>query len=158
MTKTAAALAFIGAFFAPLVSLALIIGFVILMDTLVGRWAAGKLAEKQGIPKREAVTSKKTREGVIAKVITYNLAIFGVYLIDRFIVNDIFLAWAKIPQLAYLLTKAGTVFIVWLEFDSIDEKYYQVKGIRIKDRIKQFLSGIKKFIAALVGLKSDLKK
>lgn len=156
MTKTAAALTVLGAFFSPLIGLIIVIGFAIFMDILAGRWAAGKEAEKQGIPKREFVTSRKTREGAVAKIIQYNLAILGVYLIDRFIVNDIFLAWAKIPQLEYLLTKIGTVFIVWIEYDSIDEKVYRVKGYRIKDKIKMFIGGVKKFVSSIVGIKNEL--
>lgn len=143
------------AFFAPTFSLLAIVGLSILLDTLIGRWAAKFEAVRDGKDPRIEVTSRKTRVGVISKVITYNIAVFTFFLLDDAVLNEI---TAQTLPWQYISTKIVVLFIVWMEYDSIDEKYYKVKGYRIKDKFKTFIGGLKSLVRVITNLREDLNK
>ncbi|MDX1642037.1 MAG: phage holin family protein, partial [Balneolaceae bacterium] len=112
----------VGTFFAPTFILMGIVGLAILLDTIAGRWAAKHFAMKNGKIVREEVTSRKTRQGTLSKVVVYNLVVLTFFLIDHGMINEVvesYIPWQ------FLLTKMTVLFICWIEFDSIDEKYYR---------------------------------
>lgn len=143
------------AFFSPVVIMFALVGLAILSDTLAGRWCARHKARAEGKDERLEVTSRKTREGALQKIIAYNLAMLTLYLVDYWAVNEIvkfYLPWD------FLLTKIGTIFLVWIEFDSIDEKFYKVKGVRITTRMREFLSVFRKLIGVFINTKNKMKE
>lgn len=146
----------VGAFFTPVYSLLLVVGISILFDTMVGRWCAKHEALLSGKEPRLVVKSKITAKKTLNKALTYNAVVITFYLIDVAMINAPVLYWLKSEVFAFLLTKLTTLFILWLEFDSIDEKYFKVKGIRIKDKIRIFFSGIKSFIEKLFKFKKEV--
>lgn len=148
----------LGAFFSPVAFLLLLVGIAIFFDTMTGRWCAHKMALQNGEDPRLAVTSKKTRKATGRKMLFYFGIVMSVYIMDIEIFNSFVLFWLKEPVFTFLTTKVAVIFLLWWEFDSIDEKYYKVHGVKIKDKMKQFADGIKSFIVGLVSLKSDLKK
>lgn len=150
-------LAAIGSFFAPVAFLLLLVGIMIFFDTMVGRWCARELAVREGKIPRLEVTSKKTRIKTGEKMLFYFGIIITVYILDREVLNAFVLYWLKDHIFAFIVTKLAAVFLMWWEFDSIDEKYFKVKGVRIKDKVKQFFEGIKDFILKLVSFKKKLK-
>jgi hypothetical protein len=148
----------VSAFFSPIYILLLIVGMAIFFDTFAGRWCARHQAIKEGKDARLEVTSKKTRQGALNKMIIYGLAVITLFLIDGSMVNDAIMLWLKSPVFTFLLTKLTVLFILWIEFDSIDESYYKVKGVRIKDKIKDFFSALKKLIQKLFDFKKQVTK
>ena len=132
-------------FFAPLFMFLIAIGLAILLDTMFGRWKSSSIGEK--------VTSKKTRHGVISKVITYNLVAITIFIIDNLAVNEVVLT--HLPY-EFVLTKSVVIFLIWLEASSIDESYEQVKGYKISDKFMEFLKTIKRLVLRAVQYKQDV--
>ena len=151
-------LVLVSTFFSPIYILLLIVGMAIFFDTFAGRWCARHIAIKNGRDARLEVTSKKTRQGALNKAIIYGLSVITVYLIDFEMINEAILLWLESPVFTFLLTKLTVLFILWIEFDSIDESYYKVKGVRIKDKIKMFFSGLKTFIQKIFDFKRKITK
>ena len=123
------------AFISPLLPLALIITLFIVIDTFVGRWYARQ--------KGEIITSRKTRIGFCRKTLFYFLVLICVYLIDKFIVNEItrnyiWFDWA--------FTKFFASILIFIEYTSIDEKIKWIKGKGLTDRIVDFGKSLKKII------------
>ena len=143
------------AFFMPLVYPVLITGFFIVVDTLVGRWAAKHYALKNNIEPRLYVTSKKTRIGMWEKIITYNIILISIFLLDDLIFNEF--VTQHLP-FQFLATKVAVLMIFTWEYDSIDEKYYNVKGIRLSERFKQFADRLKSFIRSLMEILNIIKR
>ena len=129
-------------FFAPLFMFLISIGLAILLDTFFGRWKALNVGEK--------VTSKKTRHGVISKVITYNIVVITIFIIDNLAVNEVFLNYLPYE---FVLTKSVVLFLLWLEASSIDESFEEVKGYKISDKFIEFLKTIKKVVFKAVQYK-----
>ncbi len=123
------------AFISPLLPLALIITLFMIIDTFVGRWYARQ--------NNELITSRKTRIGFCRKSLIYFLVLICVYLIDKFIVNEIaknyiWFDWA--------FTKFFASILIWIEYTSIDEKIKWIKGKGLTDRIVDFGKSLKKII------------
>ena len=135
------------AFISPLLPLALIITLFIIIDTFVGRWYARQ--------KGEIITSRKTRIGFCRKTLFYFLVLICVYLIDKFIVNEItrnyiWFDWA--------FTKFFASILIFIEYTSIDEKVKWIKGEGITDKIKKFFRGLKSIIYGASEIKDRLEK
>jgi len=130
------------AFISPLLPLALLVTFASVIDTFVGRWYATQ--------KNEVVTSRKTRVGLMRKLIIYFTALLFCYMVDNFMINEItrnyiWFDWAFTKFIASLL--------IWIEYTSIDEKIKWVKGKGITDRIIEFGKSLKR----LVKFKKDVE-
>jgi len=135
------------AFFTPLVPLTLLVGVFIIFDTYMGRKAAAKVAIKQGLSPREVVTSRKTRVGLFTKFLMYNLVLLSIYLIDLHVLGDVINQYSPYP---FTITRLGVVVLCWVEYDSIDEKYYRIHGITLTSIIKDKINKVKVFLG-LVG-------
>jgi len=123
------------AFISPLLPLALLVTFASVIDTFVGRWYARQ--------KNEIVTSRKTRVGLMRKLIIYFTALLFCYMVDNFMINEItrnyiWFDWAFTKFIASLL--------IWIEYTSIDEKIKWVKGKGITDRIVEFGKSLKRLV------------
>jgi CDP-diglyceride synthetase len=131
-------------FFMPLAPLLVLVFFAVVADTFVGRW----YAKKEG----EEVTSKKTREGFTLKMITYGGGLVFIYLLDVWILNKFVLHY--FPQ-EYLSTLFTALFLIWIEYTSVDEKIKWTTGKGITDRLFEFVSKIKKTIKTLVDFRDQ---
>jgi hypothetical protein len=127
-------------FFTPFVPFVLTVGCFIICDTIAGRWSASARAKKLGLDVRKYVTSKKTRIGVVDKLINYTFALLAVYCMDVFMVNEVVLNY--IPY-EFATTRIAVLVIGSFELDSIDEKYYNVHGITLRAKIKGKIKEIK---------------
>lgn len=143
-------------YFSPIHLLMFLIGLGIIIDTYVGRWAARHKAIKNGWIVREYVSSKKTREGLVSKMITYNLVIISFFIMDKYMLNDLLMYFIPTFPIHFFITKAIGFIILLMEFDSIDEKYYNVKGVSLKEKIKDKLKDVKIAILKIVGFKAEL--
>jgi hypothetical protein len=130
------------AFISPLLPLALLVTFASVIDTFVGRWYARH--------KKEEVTSRKTRLGLMRKLIIYFTALVFSFLVDRFMINEIarnyiWFDWA--------FTKFVASLLIWIEYTSVDEKIKWIKGKGITDRIVEFGKSMK----SLIKFKDEVK-
>jgi hypothetical protein len=134
-------LAVIGSFFLPISGILFLIGFAIVVDTLTGVWKAKKL----GIP----ITSRKL-SAIISKLMLYEVAVIGFYLIDFWILNDIIMKFFSVPL---MLTKILSLVLVSIECISISENYKSVKGIDIWSSFKQLLQRSKEIKQDIDGVR-----
>jgi len=92
-------------------------------------------------------TSRKLRVGLINKSITYISLIILFFLMDKFILNSLFVNLIKIE---YFMTKLLSLVFIFIEFTSIDESYTIVKG-------KSIFTSVKELIGKANDIKNDLK-
>ena len=133
-------------FITPLLPLMLIITISTIFDTFVGRW----YAKQQG----EVITSGKTRRGLCVKLLVYLSVIFLSYLIDVSLINEIA---HKYIWIDHAFTKFWTVFFVWIEYTSIDEKLRWVKGEGITEKVVRFFSQLKQTFISIMDFKNKSK-
>jgi len=131
----------IGAFFLPISGILFLIGFAIVLDTLTGIWKAKKLKIK--------ITSRKL-SAIISKLMLYEVAVIGFYLIDYFILNDIILKFFSVPL---MLTKILSLVLCSIEVISISENYKAVKGIDIWSAFKNLLQRSKEIKQDIDGVR-----
>jgi len=131
----------IGAFFLPISGILFLIGFAIVVDTLTGIWKAKKLKIK--------ITSRKL-SAIISKLMLYEVAVIGFYLIDYFILNDIILKFFSVPL---MLTKILSLVLCSIEVISISENYKAVKGIDIWSAFKNLLQRSKEIKQDIDGVR-----
>ena len=134
-------LAVISAFFLPITGILFLIGFAIVVDTLTGIWKSKKL----GLP----ITSRKL-SAIISKLMLYEVAVIGFYLIDKFILNDIILKFFSVPL---MLTKILSLVLCSIEVISISENYKAVKGIDIWSAFKNLLQRSKEIKNDIDGVR-----
>ena len=134
-------LAVIGSFFLPISGILFLIGFAIGLDTITGIWKSKKL----GIP----ITSRKL-SAIISKLMLYEVAVIGFYLIDKFILNDIILQFFSVPL---MLTKILSLVLCSIEVISISENYKAVKGIDIWSAFKNLLQRSKEIKNDIDGVR-----
>jgi hypothetical protein len=134
-------LAVIGSFFLPISGILFLIGFAIVLDTLTGIWKAKKLKIK--------ITSRKL-SAIISKLMLYEVAVIGFYLIDYFILNDIIMKFFSVPL---MLTKILSLVLCSIECISISENYKAVKGIDIWSAFKNLLQRSKEIKTDIDGVR-----
>lgn len=134
-------LAVVGAFFLPISGILFLIGFAIVLDTITGLWKARKL----GIP----ITSRKL-SAIISKLMLYEVAVIGFYLIDYFILNDIIMKFFSVPL---MLTKILSLVLCSIECISINENIKAVKGVDIWSAFKQLLRRSKEIKQDIDGVR-----
>ena len=131
----------VGAFFLPISGILFLIGFAIIVDTLTGIWKSKKL----NIP----ITSRKL-SAIISKLMLYEVAVIGFYLIDYWILNDIVMKFFSVPL---MLTKILSLVLVSIECISISENYKSVKGIDIWSAFKRLLARSKEIKNDIDGVR-----
>jgi hypothetical protein len=131
----------VGAFFLPISGILFLIGFAIILDTLTGIWKAKKL--------KIAITSRKL-SAIISKLMLYEVAVIGFYLIDYWILNDIIMKFFSVPL---MLTKILSLVLVSIECISISENYKAVKGIDIWSSFKNLLQRSKEIKQDIDGVR-----
>ena len=146
------------AYFSPIHFLMGLIGLAIMLDTWMGRWAARHKAIKNGWVVREYVSSKKTRLGFSVKVLVYNLIILSVYGLDKFMMNDLFNYFVNDFPVQFVVSKSVGVVLFLMEVDSMDEKYYNVKGVSLKGKMIDKIKSLKDVAFKLVGFKKEIMK
>ena len=132
----------VSAFFLPISGILFLIGFAIVIDTITGVWKAKKLKIK--------ITSRGL-SAIISKLMLYEVAVIGFYLIDYYILNDIILKFFSVPL---MLTKILSLILVSIEVMSINENYKAVKGIDIWQGMKNLFARAKEIKTDLNGLRN----
>ena len=134
-------------FLTPIFGLLLSVGIVILLDTLIAYFRC----KKQGIK----WTSKKMRVGLVPKFIGYQLSIITLFVIDKFLMNEIIM---MIYPLQFLLTKILTMTIIYMEFMSMDENWKAIKGKSLTSYFFDMIKSGKKFKEKISSINDDKLK
>ena len=113
------------------------------------------MAQRDNKDVRMEVTSKKTRTGLVSKMITYQSAIILLFVLDKYILNDVVNYFFSNFPIDFIVTKAIGIVFLLIEFDSFDEKYYLVKGKRLKTIISNKIKSIKGLIFSAKKLKNE---
>jgi len=127
------------AFFIPISGILIMIGVLIVIDTITGIWKAKKIGEK--------ITSRKL-SAIISKLALYEVTVIMFFLIDQFILNDIILTFFSVP---FMLTKVVALVLASIEVMSINENYKVVKGIDLWQSMKLLFARAK-------DIKDDINK
>lgn len=136
------------AFFAPIGTVALAVGFAVVVDTFFGRWRA-----KYAPNKKEKVTSKKTRVGFVNKSIGYMLVVILSCLIDYAFINEI-VSWF-FEGVEFVTTKILGLMFCAIEYTSVNESYKAVKGKSIPRALRNLLKQMKIVKEELKEFKDD---
>jgi len=116
------------AFFLPISGILLMIGVLIVIDTVAGIWKAKKVGEK--------ITSRRL-SAIVSKLALYEVTVIMFFLIDVFILNDIILTFFSVP---FMLTKVVSLVLASIEVMSINESWKRVKNIDLWTSLKNLLS------------------
>lgn len=119
------------AFLLPIKMLIVLVGLMIVLDTITGLWKAKKTKEK--------ITSKKLSR-VISKMVLYQVALITFFILDKFIFGELVGAFTSIP---HLLTKVVAVFFVGVELISINENVNGIYGFNLFKMFRNMLSRAK---------------
>ena len=122
----------VSTFFAPAGLIFAAVGFAILVDTYFGR--------KRARFDKEAVTSKKTRVGVVDKSFGYLIITASVFVVDVAILNQVV---NLIFPIDFLFTRIVAGFFIWIEYTSVNESYLIIKGISLGDAFRKFVKSLK---------------
>jgi len=145
-------------YLSPIHVLMLLIGSAIVADTVVGRWAAKRTAKKEGKDVRLEVTSRKTRKGLVSKMIAYQAVIVLLFILDDYMLHDLVAYFIPNFPIEYAITKLVGVILLLIEADSIDEHYYKVTGKRIKTLIQDKVRALKKLILGVKEFKEEVEE
>jgi len=129
------------AFFLPISGILLMIGVLIIIDTMTGIWKAKKLKEK--------ITSRKL-SSIISKLALYEVTVIMFFLIDQFILNDIILTFFSVP---FMLTKVVALVLASIEVMSINENYKVISAKNL-----DLWQSMKLLFARAKDINDDIKK
>ena len=134
----------IGLFLSPVIPMMAVCFFIIMVDTITGRKAARK--------RKEVVSSRRTRLGLVSKLLTYFAVILMAYFTDYFILNEI---TTRYVWFDYLFTRSWTGILIWIEWTSINENIKTLRGISLNERAITFIEGVKKIVRELMTIKQQ---
>jgi hypothetical protein len=119
------------AFLLPIKEMILIVGLMIIFDTITGLYKSRKLK----IP----ITSNKL-SALISKLFLYEMCLITSFIVDKYVVGEFISIFSTIP---FFLTKIVCLFMVGVEVTSIAENYKAVSGVSVWDKFKQMTRRIK---------------
>jgi phage-related holin len=134
----------IGVFLSPVIPMMAVCFFIIMVDTITGRKAARK--------RKEVVSSRRTRLGLVSKLLTYFAVILMAYFTDYFILNEI---TTRYVWFDYLFTRSWTGILIWIEWTSINENIKTLRGVSLNERAITFIEGVKKIVRELMTIKQQ---
>ena len=134
----------IGLFLSPVIPMIGVCFFIVMVDTITGRKAARK--------RNEVVNSRRTRLGLVSKLLTYFSIILMAYFTDYFILNEI---TTRYVWFDYLFTRSWTGILIWIEWTSINENIKVLRGISLNEKATIFIKGVKKVISDLMTIKQQ---
>jgi hypothetical protein len=134
----------IGAFLLPIQPLLILVGLMIVLDTITGLWKATKLKEK--------ITSKKL-SNIVSKMVLYQGTIITLFLLEKYLLGEFIGLFVQIP---YFLTKMISVVLVGIEIMSMHENFEAITNINIWKSFKTMVKRGKEAKNDLVEL-TDLE-
>jgi len=144
-------------FLSPIHFILGLVGLAIFVDTFYGRKTARIVAIRNGKDPRIEVKSKITRERLSAKMLVYNACIISCFILDKNIMNDLVMYFFTTFPIHFAVTKFVGLVFLFIEVDSIDENYYKIKGVRLKDLFKKKIGHFKNSLVSVSDLKNKIK-
>jgi len=148
---------FLWLFLAPIHFILALVGIAIFVDTFYGRKTARIVAIRNGKDPRIEVKSKITRERLSAKMLVYNACIISCFIIDKNIMNDLVMYLFQSFPIHFAVTKFVGLVFLFIEVDSIDEHFYKIKGVRMKDLFKKKIGHFKNSVVSAAEFKNKIK-
>jgi hypothetical protein len=124
-------LVILAAFILPVKAILLLVGFMIIADTILGLIAANKNGFK--------ITSRRL-SAVVTKFVLYQGAVLLFFCIEKFIMGDLVMLFTSVPL---FLTKVVATVLVGIEFLSITENIKKAWGVNVWTKIKEVLTRAK---------------
>jgi hypothetical protein len=117
-------------FFSPIAPVMIAVGAAIFLDTYFGIRAS----IKSGVPYKSSILRKR----LCSKILSYQISIITFFLMDYFLINLFMINY--IPH-QFAFTKLLGIFLIGIEFSSMDEKskilYKKSFSLQIKDTLKK---------------------
>ena len=129
----------LSAFLMPIKPLMILVGLMIILDTIFGIWKC----KKQGTE----ITSKGL-SSIVSKMVLYEAAVILIFALEKFMLGEFVLLFTAIPL---FLTKVVATLLVGIELTSMSENFKEATGISIWHKIKVMLGRAK-------DIKDDVNK
>lgn len=120
-------------FFAPIQGLLIAVAFGIMLDTFTGIFKSIKLNGLQSIRSR-------TLSNVISKMLLYQVSIISLYIIDKFLLNELINLHFSTQ---FLFTKLVAIILVFIELVSIKENIEEALKVDIWKLLKKVITRAK---------------
>ena len=120
-------------FFAPIQGLLIAVAFGIMLDTFTGIFKSIKLNGLQSIRSR-------TLSNVISKMLLYQVSIISLYIIDKFLLNELVNLHFSTK---FLFTKLVAIILVFIELVSIKENIEEALNVDIWKLLKKVITRAK---------------
>ena len=130
-------------FFAPIQGLLIAVAFGIMLDTFTGIFKSIKLNGLQSIRSR-------TLSNVISKMLLYQVSIISLYIIDKFLLNELVNLHFSTK---FLFTKLVAIVLVFIELVSIKENIEEALNIDIWKLLKNLIRRAKEVKTYIDSLK-----
>ena len=121
----------LSAFLMPIKPLMILVGLMIILDTIFGIWKC----KKQGTE----ITSKGL-SSIVSKMVLYEAAVILIFALEKFMLGEFVLLFTAIPL---FLTKVVATLLVGIELTSMSENFKGATGISIWQKIKVMLGRAK---------------
>ena len=121
----------LSAFLMPIKPLMILVGLMILLDTIFGVWKCKKQGTK--------VTSKGL-SAIVSKMVLYQFSVILIYALEKFMFGDFVQIFTAIPL---FLTKVVATLLVGIEITSISENVEEATGVSIWHKVKVMLGRVK---------------
>lgn len=118
-------------FFTPIKGLLIGVGMAIMLDTFFGLYRSIKTNGWK------SVTSRRLSE-VVSKMLLYEVCIISLYIIDFFVLSEIFQQWFSI---SFIATKMCAILLIFIEVVSIKENFEKATS---KDIWKMLRTAVKR--------------
>lgn len=130
-------------FFAPIQGLLIAVAFGIMLDTFTGIFKSIKLNGLQSIRSR-------TLSNVISKMLLYQVSIISLYVIDKFLLNELINLHFSTQ---FLFTKLVAIILVFIELVSIKENIEEALKVDIWKLLKKVITRAKEVKTDIDSLK-----
>lgn len=119
------------AYLTPIWGIIIAVGIAIILDTILGAYKGYK---------NKKFSSYRLRIGLIPKMLTYQIIIIGVYIIDDNLISEFSPFFSTIPL---FFTKITALSLIIIELISGAEKYEDIYGSSIIKTIKSIFNFVK---------------
>jgi len=131
-TKLLLFMAYLFAFFSPVLPLIYTTIAFIVFDTIMGLWKATYIGEKRN--------SNGFKRGFIPKIIIYSFVLILVFVADKLITFE---PIKHYTQFEFVVTKIVALVLIFIESWSIDENFKAIYNVSIIDKFQGFLTYLK---------------
>jgi len=119
-------------FISPIFGVLIAVGAFVILDTVIGLWKAKVI--------KEDWNSKRLREGLVNKMLVYQLTVITFFILGHFIVTDIVKQFIDVD---YAMTKIVAVILISIEFFSIDESFKTATSKGLLERFNELIQKYK---------------